>query len=515
MVLYLYRIKNPNQRAKEIIMTTNNIAREQTAAEGLVEYGNYMSSWMGEGLISALTALYENPSDFFDNTYAIYEEEGGKDGQVLRKLDALATDDLIAKFFLDNQQDIITLFNKYVEESSLSDVLTSVKYYSGFCETEHGINMQAMVNSAELASNRELMVALSLYVVSKYSVEYCKWRRRLLNAAGDDAAYFSAMDDAWIEHLSEEYGVSDYCEVLPAAIKRKILNAECNILVNDLRVATKQDGTIVKGLDCLQQIADYTFALGNNSAGNGDQQEYPPVYGNTIRGFIEYLGEWNNEQLTHAILARHDGDTGFIFSSHSIVQEREGEGLAGLRAVKGFLGNNSLIELFTQNQVAIVDLINNYAGMKGADHMLWFFKFYAGFNASKKGVDLQALNKTDNFSDNQELMIAMVLVAASIYAVAYIKFYQRKVDEDVYGDTSNDDYYVDEAHGQKTEKLIVKYGVHDIGARLEITVWREILNTEMNLCVDDQYVIRNQQGAVVDGLWTLSDIGFAISRETA
>ena len=132
-------------------------------------------------------------------------------------------------------------------------------------EVKGVIDSEGNIKPDEVINHPQLMIALALSVVSKYSVEYCAWRRRLLDRAGDDAAYLCAMEDMEVEILEEKYPMAvDGFET--TVMQRLVINNELDLYINDSGVVTTKDGTIIEGLDNLYAIDSYKVGQSNEIA---------------------------------------------------------------------------------------------------------------------------------------------------------------------------------------------------------------------------------------------------------
>ena len=218
-------------------------------SEAVQEYFDYMEGWSSNALMNYILSRYDDDAQFLSSTYDVYDTNLAS--SYLREIEGFATNDALVKLVLDNKDDVVAFFNVNTEKSA--NYMMPVSGLNTVVATND--ELVAIVNSEALESNRQVMVALALYTVSEYSAEYCRWRRRLMDAAGDQAAYECAMED-FAEALdvnrrkmTDIYSIKkdDFDKPLELLTKRAILNREANLNINDLGVVTDQNGAVI---DC-------------------------------------------------------------------------------------------------------------------------------------------------------------------------------------------------------------------------------------------------------------------------
>ena len=218
-----------------------------TRSQELQEYVDYMEGWSSNALMDYILSRYDD-EQFLSSTYDVYETNLAS--SYLREIEGFATNDALVKLVLDNKDDVITFFNVNTEKSASH--MMPVSGLNALVTTND--ELVAIVNSEALESNRQVMVALALYTVSEYSAEYCRWRRRLMDAAGDQAAYECAIEDfeealkCNERKMTDIYGIEkdDFDKPLELLVKRAILNREAELNIDDSGVVTDQNGTIIE-----------------------------------------------------------------------------------------------------------------------------------------------------------------------------------------------------------------------------------------------------------------------------
>lgn len=244
---------------------TTTIENNANWSEQFSEYLEYMDSWFNDKLSLSIISRYKGAGEFFDNVYPIYESS--TKSETIREIEGFSTDESLVGLFLERKDEIIAMLNNYTKESSTKSTVDNLMKYSGMSdvEVEGVIDSEGNIKPDEVINHPQLMIALALSVVSKYSVEYCEWRRRLLDRAGDDAAYLCAMEDMEVEILEEKYpmAVGGFETIV---MQRLVINKELGLYVNDSGVVTTKDGTIIEGLDNLYAIASYKVGQSNEIA---------------------------------------------------------------------------------------------------------------------------------------------------------------------------------------------------------------------------------------------------------
>jgi hypothetical protein len=233
-------------------------------SEAVQEFFDYMEGWSSNALMGYILSRYDDDAQFLSSTHDVYDTNLAS--SYIREIEGFATNDVLVKLVLDNKDDVVAFFNVNTEKSASH--MMPVSGLNAVVATND--ELAAIVNSEALEGNRQVMVALALYTVSEYSAEYCRWRRRLMDAAGDQAAYECAMED-FAEALdvnrrkmTDIYSIKkdDFDKPLELLTKRAILNSEANLNVNDLGVATDQNGAVIDyEFNTLNDIVAYITPL--------------------------------------------------------------------------------------------------------------------------------------------------------------------------------------------------------------------------------------------------------------